>query len=78
MVVEDVMRFRVDLRRVAYWLFQGGYVSAEKTLSRAREKYDLDGLRPGGREMEWWWKELASADNRKAAERALTLSVILG
>lgn len=77
MVVEDVMRFKVDLRRVAYWLLQGGYVSAKKTLSRAKERYDLDGLCPGGREMEWWWKEMAGADHKKAAERAMTLSVVL-
>lgn len=78
MVAADVMKFRADLRRVAYWLLQGSRSSVETTVGLAREKYDLSGLRPGGREMDWWWKELAGEDKRRAAERALTLSMLLG
>ena len=77
MVAVDVMRFKVDLRRVAYWSLQGGEKSVKRSLEMARKKYDLSGLRPAGREMEWWWSELEQKNWRKAAERALTLSVLL-
>ena len=77
MVAVDVLRFSVDLRRIAYWLLQGGEESVKKSLAMAREKYDLRGLKPAGREMGWWWRELVQKDKKKAAERAVTLSMLL-
>ena len=74
----QLANFSTDLRRVSYWIYQGRFELAQKTLNLGRRKYKtiskvgcFDNV----------WSEIEKINNRedrlKAAERASTLSSIL-
>lgn len=73
---KDELNWSTDLRRIALWL-QKGNVSIAKTFIKRGKSLYPNGKNVGGRNWEWWLKEINREDYLKAAERALTWSLLL-
>lgn len=72
----DELNWSADLRRIAWWLQIGNAKLAKKFIDRGKEMYVSD-KKICGNEWSWWMNQISQTDNLKAAERALTWSLIL-
>lgn len=77
---QDLANLSTDLRRISYWIYEGQFELAKQFLEQAHKKYAL--LKPQIECYDNIWEEIekiaALKDGRlKAAERALTASLIL-
>ncbi len=72
----DELNWSADLRRIAWWLQTGNSQLAQKFINRGEKMYPK-GRDTGGRDWKWWLSEINGNDQEKAAERALTWSVLL-
>lgn len=72
----DELNWSTDLRRIAWWLQTGNIKLAQKFIERGRKMYMVD-KKVGGRHWNWWMDEISRKDDLKAAERALTWSLLL-
>lgn len=73
---KDKLNWSADLRRISWWLQSGNVSLAEKFIQRGKKLYPK-GKKLGGKDWNWWQKEISTSETLKAAERALTWSVLL-
>ena len=78
--MNDLANFAADLRRISYWTYKGQKSLAVSMLKKIKELYK--GINPKIGCYENIWNEVEKIENLeggkyKAAERALTASVIL-
>lgn len=73
---KDKYNWSADLRRIAWWLQTGNLSLAKKFIDRGKKLY-CKGEVIGNKSWDWWMTEIQRKDNLKAAERALTWSLLL-
>lgn len=75
----DYLNLSTDMRRIAWWLQKGDKVLADEFIAINKGKFGKDEKVIEGRKLSEWIKRIAEYEKRgwKAAEDALTLSVIL-
>jgi len=73
---KDRLNWSADLRRIAWWLQIGKISLADKFIERGEKLYAKGGT-VANRSWKWWMGQLRLKDKKKAAERALTLSLLL-
>lgn len=76
MLRQDELNWSTDLLRIAWWLQTGNEQLVHKFIERGKKLY-AEGRRVGKREWGWWMSEIGREDKDRAAERALTWSVLL-
>ncbi len=72
----DELNWSTDLMRIAWFLQTGNNKLAKKFIERGKSLYS-EGRTIGKRNWQWWMKEIQRPEPEKAAERALTWSVLL-
>lgn len=73
---KDKLNWSVDLRRISWWLQTGNVTLAQQFIRRGKKLYS-EGDMVGGKLWSWWFSEIEKEDTLKAAERALTWSLLL-
>lgn len=78
--MNDLIKFSVDLRRIAYWIYEGQLDVAKSMLAKCRLMYK--GIDSKIACYDDFWQEITKIERLeggryKAAERASTASVIL-
>ncbi len=73
---QDRLNWSTDLLRISWWLQNGDLSMADMFINRGTSLYP-HGEKVAGREWSWWFKEIQRPEKEKAAERALTWSLLL-
>ena len=73
---KDELNWSTDLRRIAWWLQTGNIRLAQKFIGIGKKLYPR-GKSVAGRDWQWWMDEINRKENNKAAERALTWSLLM-